>query len=118
MDVFRLQPSEFLTANEIAAAELIHFDEANTQTQLHVTWPDQPVVALALLDQIGRTDVLDGGVLAAIGETVEAWSAGEAHAETLAAAGASLTAAAAQPGLSSADADRLSTLGGILSRVN
>jgi hypothetical protein len=59
MDIFRLLPSSLLSANEVAAAELIHFDEFNTQTQRRFVWPDEPVVALAYLDQLVRADSVD-----------------------------------------------------------
>lgn len=42
LDVFALEPSEFLTAEEIAAAEAAVYPGAlfNPQTQTRVTWPD------------------------------------------------------------------------------
>ena len=55
IDVFALLPSDFLTANEIAAAEVA--DQGglfNPQQQYPVTWPAEPVVALAYLDQLIR----------------------------------------------------------------
>ncbi|WP_291845555.1 hypothetical protein [Maricaulis sp.] len=118
MDVFRLQASEHLTANEIAAAELIRFDEANTQTQLHITWPDEPVVALALLDQVARGGAMDAVVLGGVRDAVQGWSDGNADANAMAAALASVTDASSRPGLSSADAGRLSDLGAMLERVH
>jgi hypothetical protein len=41
LDVFALEPSEFLTADEIAAAEAAQYqgDLFNPQTQTKVTWP-------------------------------------------------------------------------------
>ncbi|TIX49450.1 DUF305 domain-containing protein [Alteraurantiacibacter aquimixticola] len=45
IDVFALEPSEFLTAEEIAAAEAAEMGETfNPQTQLPVTWPDEVVM--------------------------------------------------------------------------
>jgi uncharacterized protein (DUF305 family) len=56
LDVFALQPSEFLTANEIAAAALANQrDRFNAQQQFPVTWPAEPVVARAYLDQLRRS---------------------------------------------------------------
>ncbi|WP_394730567.1 DUF305 domain-containing protein [Altererythrobacter sp. GH1-8] len=45
LDVFALEPSEFLTAEEIAAAEEAQFEGAafNPQTQTQVTWPEEIV---------------------------------------------------------------------------
>ncbi len=57
LDVFSLTPSEHLTENEIAAAMLA--DQGNTfnpQQQFPVTWPAEPVVAKAYIDQMQRND--------------------------------------------------------------
>ncbi|WP_421924271.1 LVIVD repeat-containing protein, partial [Maricaulis maris] len=117
MDVFRLQPSEYLTANEIAAAELIRFDEANTQTQLHIEWPDQPVVAQAYLDQIERGDALEGPAVATIRSALDAWSAGAPDRAALTEASAMLAEAAGAGGLVPAEVRRLTELAGLLSRA-
>ncbi|MDM7860345.1 DUF305 domain-containing protein [Alteromonas sp. ASW11-36] len=62
LDVFDLQPSEYLSANEIAAAKLADMgDVFNPQQQLPVTWPDVPVVALAYLDQLERHGLFANG---------------------------------------------------------
>ena len=64
-DVLALQPSEYLTANEIAAARLA--DQGGTfnpQQQFPVTWPDHPVVALAYVDQLQRGDALAPATIA------------------------------------------------------
>jgi uncharacterized protein (DUF305 family) len=59
LDVFALKTSEFLTENELAAAALADIgDTFNPQQQFKVTWPAEPVVALAYLDQFAR----DGGL--------------------------------------------------------
>ncbi len=61
LDVFSLVPSEFLTENEIAAAMVADQGEVfNPQQQLKVTWPAEPVVARALLDQLDRKQVMTG----------------------------------------------------------
>ena len=72
MDIFKLVPSEFLTENEVAAAELA--DEGsvfNPQTQFPVVWPDVPVVAHAYIDQLNRsgalTDSQNAGLASALG---------------------------------------------------
>ena len=48
LDVFALEPSEFLTAEEIAAAEAASYEGElfNPQTQTQVTWPDEVVAAV------------------------------------------------------------------------
>ncbi len=64
LDVFALKPSEFLTENEIAAAELADQGEIfNPQQQFPVTWPDHPVVALAYLDQLARSETMTAKAL-------------------------------------------------------
>jgi len=55
LDVIDLQASEFLTENELAAAKLANMgDTFNPQQQFEVTWPANPVVALAYIDQLER----------------------------------------------------------------
>ncbi len=52
IDVFALTPSEHLSANEIAAAEMANQGGLfNPQQQFPVTWPSEPTVSLAYLDQ-------------------------------------------------------------------
>ncbi|MBO6527979.1 DUF305 domain-containing protein [Erythrobacter sp.] len=47
LDVFALEPSEFLTAEEIAAAEAAQYEGElfNPQTQTQVTWPAEVIAA-------------------------------------------------------------------------
>ena len=47
LDVFALEPSEFLTAEEIAAAEAAQYEDGlfNPQTQTQVTWPQAAIDA-------------------------------------------------------------------------
>jgi len=55
LDVIELQASEFLTENELAAAKLADMgDTFNPQQQFQVTWPLNPVVGLAYIDQLER----------------------------------------------------------------
>ena len=59
LDVFTLQPSEYLTTNEIAAAMMAEQGETvNPQQQLPITWPAHPVVARAYLDQMARDNAM------------------------------------------------------------
>ena len=59
LDVLALLPSDYLSANEIAAAALADQGEVfNPQQQFRVTWPAEPVVARAYLDQLARDDAL------------------------------------------------------------
>ena len=59
--MFRLTPSEFLSENELAAANLVRFEEFNSQNQPKVTWPPSFIVAKAYLDQLERGKAIDGG---------------------------------------------------------
>jgi hypothetical protein len=54
LDILKLKPSQYLTANELAAAELIHWDQYNPQSQMKIVWPNKPVVGRAYLDQLNR----------------------------------------------------------------
>ncbi len=59
LDVFALEPSEFLSENEIAAAAMADQGEVfNPQQQFPVSWPADPVIAMAYLDQLKRKDGL------------------------------------------------------------
>ncbi len=59
LDVFDLLPSEHLTANEIAAAKLANQGNVfNPQQQFRVSWPAEPAVALAYVDQLLRDGAL------------------------------------------------------------
>ena len=64
LDTFKLIPSEYLTKNEIAAAELAYPSIGsrrlfNPQQQIPLTWPSEPEVALAYLDQLNRDNILE-----------------------------------------------------------
>lgn len=65
IDVFALAPSEYLSENEIAAASIANQGRLfNPQQQFRVTWPAEPVVARAYIDQLER-----GGSLSAQQQT-------------------------------------------------
>jgi len=65
IDVLALKPSEFLSENEIAAASMADQGGAfNPQQQTRVTWPATPVVALAYIDQLKRSDALSESMVA------------------------------------------------------
>ena len=73
LDVFALEPSEFLTANEIAAAELADQGEIfNPQQQHPVSWPAEPVVARAYIDQLLRSGALDDAASTPLAATLDA----------------------------------------------
>jgi hypothetical protein len=71
LDILSLKPSAFLSQNEIDAANLIHFDEFNPQTQPKLVWPASYSVARAYLDQLARNDGLPAERRAAIGRELD-----------------------------------------------
>lgn len=66
LDVLALSPTPMLSANEIAAAAMARKmdDRFNPQQQTPVSWPDHPVVALAYLDQLERSQSLPAAQIA------------------------------------------------------
>ena len=58
LDVFELEPSEFLSQNEIDAAKTVTFDHFNTQGQQQFVWPASFALARAYLDQLERSNGL------------------------------------------------------------
>ena len=73
IDVFALEPSEFLTENEIAAAALADQGAVfNPQQQLPFSWPAEPVVAMAYLDQMNRADALSAEMAGALEDVLNA----------------------------------------------
>ena len=71
--MFALTPSEHLSANEIAAAEMANQGGLfNPQRQFPVTWPSEPTVSLAYLDQWLRSQPEQHQTLEALYETLHA----------------------------------------------
>jgi hypothetical protein len=65
LDVLKLEPSEYLSENEIRAAELaMQGDVFNPQQQAPVSWPAEPVVAKAYVDQMKRSGLFADDMLA------------------------------------------------------
>ena len=71
-DVLELLPSDKLSANELAAAKLVRFDEYNPQSQPHITWPAAFPVVRSYLDQLVRNDGLSATRTAAIAKRLDA----------------------------------------------
>lgn len=59
LDVFELMPSDFITMNEIAAANTVKMNYFNPQGQPRFTWPATVELALAYTDQLERSRQLD-----------------------------------------------------------
>jgi len=86
LDVLSLTPSEHLSENEIAAAALADQGNVfNPQQQFPVTWPADPVVARAYLDQMRRggvlTDAVDGKLQQALDRSDQRLQRGAKDAE-------------------------------------
>ena len=65
LDVLALVPSDYLSQNEIAAATLADQGGVfNPQQQFPVSWPAEPVVARAYLDQLQRGEELSASFVA------------------------------------------------------
>ncbi len=63
LDVLALEPSEFLTRNEIAAAaQAVNDTLFNPQQQFKISWPHAPAVAASYVDQLARSGSLEAGV--------------------------------------------------------
>jgi len=59
LDILALTPSDYLSANELAAAALwVPEDDFNPQLQTRHVWPAEPVVARAYLDQLRRSNTI------------------------------------------------------------
>jgi len=58
LDIFALQPSAFISQNELDAAKLIHLDYLSAQDQQQLVWPAGLVVARAYVDQLARDNGL------------------------------------------------------------
>lgn len=59
LDIFELTPSEYLTANEIAASNTVVMQYKNAQGQPKYSWPASEALALAYLDQLERNREMD-----------------------------------------------------------
>jgi hypothetical protein len=70
LDVLKLVPSQFLTQNEIDAANLVQFNELNVQNQPKITWPARLTVARAYLDQLQRSKALPPERIAALDKAI------------------------------------------------
>ncbi|MCF6293359.1 MAG: DUF305 domain-containing protein [Robiginitomaculum sp.] len=72
LDVFSLLPSEFLSENEIAAATIAdQRDRFNPQQQFAVTWPHEPVIARAYIDQLQRSEALSKTLIAQLNTALD-----------------------------------------------
>lgn len=72
LDVFALTPSDYLSAAEIAAAEMAdHAERFNPQQQFEVTWPADPVVARVYLEQLQESDAIPAALAADVSSALD-----------------------------------------------
>jgi hypothetical protein len=71
-DIYELQPSDKLSANEIAAAKLVRLAEYNPQSQPRYEWPAAFPVVRSYLDQLVRNNGLAPERTTAIGKALDA----------------------------------------------
>nr|MBA3760590.1 hypothetical protein [Gemmatimonadales bacterium] len=65
LDIFELQPSAFISKNEIEAAKSVRLDYFNAQGQVKFTWPKTFSLARAYVDQLERSSSGETGKIAA-----------------------------------------------------
>jgi len=65
LDIFELQPSAFISKNEIEAAKSVRLDYFNAQGQVKFTWPKTFSLARAYVDQLERSGSPGNGKIAA-----------------------------------------------------
>jgi len=71
LDVFELEPTKFLTQNEIDAAKSVQVSELNVQNQQRIAWPENLVVAKAYLDQLERSQALQTNRIADLRKAIQ-----------------------------------------------
>ena len=79
LDILELTPSEFLTQNEIDAANTVRWEEFNPQLQPRIVWPDSPVVARALADQLLRGGAMTAAAHAELFQVLDRYEVGGAE---------------------------------------
>jgi hypothetical protein len=73
LDIFELEPSGFLTQNELEAAKSVKLAYFNVQGQPKFTWPATYSLARAYLDQLERSNGMDAAKVADVrGELAKA----------------------------------------------
>ncbi len=71
LDIFELQPSQYLSQNEIDAAKTVHVDYLNVQDQQKIVWPTTFVLARAYLDQLERSHGLNASRITAVRSSLD-----------------------------------------------
>ena len=110
LDVLELQPSAWLTQNEIDAAKTVHLDYLNVQSQPKLVWPASFALARAYLDQLERSNGLVAAKLSAARTALS--RAEQASGQGRRAALQQLASQLDRDGTGSADAAKVRTLAG------
>ena len=72
LDVLALATSEHISQAEIDAAHLAQYSEGfNPQQQFTISWPDEPAVAQAYVDQLERSQVLSSETIDALTDALQ-----------------------------------------------
>lgn len=77
LDVMKLTPTEFMTQNEIDAANQVHFDVLNVQDQPQVHWPATYLTGKAYLDQLERDNGLPAATIAELRTNIDKKNTGK-----------------------------------------
>ncbi len=81
LDVFELVPSDFLTENEIAAANTVQLEYLNAQKQPTYKWPASFALARAHVDQLERNEGASADEIAALRAEIDQAEADGAEPE-------------------------------------
>ena len=114
-DVLRLEPSEHLSAAEIAVAERVMAETINPQTQTRPVWEDHPDVATAYLDQLARSNGVEAALAGRARTAVEQWRGG--RVDRAQAAALSQALAVVPENTPAADTARLKALSALFGRL-
>jgi hypothetical protein len=115
LDIFELEPSKFLTQNEIDAAKTVRVSELNVQNQQRIEWPRKLVVAKAYLDQLERSQGLSAEQIASLRQAIDKAESSASELKKLKKLAPAIEKNAAQA-KNSADAARITALAEILKR--
>ncbi|MGH7500564.1 MAG: LVIVD repeat-containing protein [Longimicrobiales bacterium] len=110
LDIFQLEPSPFLTQNEIDAARTIKLEYLNAQGQPQYVWPASFALARAYVDQLQRSGGLSAQRLSSVRQELASAerASGASRSQTLAALATRLDGEAG----SSRDSAKVRTLAG------
>jgi len=115
LDIFELEPSKFLTQNEIDAAKTVRMSELNVQNQQRIEWPRKLVVAKAYIDQLERSQALSAEQIASLRQSIEKAEGSSSELKKLKKLGSNIEKSAAQA-KNAADTARIHALADILKR--